>query len=344
LILLAYVVANAILYSMMLPLWEGFDEPFHFGYVQWLANGQGFPDQRTSLLSREISDSILAAPASVVVQRNLPEVKTYSEYFSWPRAKRAASREALNGIRPELRREASGFLNYEAQHAPLAYVALAAPERALAGVPLPARVLILRIIAALAGGLLLYFAADLLFAELDMRDPYRSAAAFCIFSCQMTWATIAHVTNDWLAVPLTLWVPVATIRYWKRPEGRSLAVLAGVLSLGLLTKAYFVALVPSALVPCLLLRRWKHLCAALAMVAALSGPWYAFNVHRYGALTGMQEARNGVGFASVIRAAPALHWPKIAYSSARAALWTGNNTFTAFSAATLGVLIAALAF
>jgi hypothetical protein len=94
----------------------------------------------------------------------------------------------------------------------------------------------------------------------------------------------------------------------------------------------------------IVLRRWKHLCAALAMVAALSGPWYAFNVHRYGALTGMQEARNGVGFASVIRAAPALHWPKIAYSSARAALWTGNNTFTAFSGATLGVLIAALAF
>lgn len=49
LLLVAYALANAVLYSAMLPLWEGFDEPFHFGYVQRLANGQGFPDPRTTL-------------------------------------------------------------------------------------------------------------------------------------------------------------------------------------------------------------------------------------------------------------------------------------------------------
>jgi len=38
--LLAYGLLNATLYTGLLPLWEGFDEPFHFAYVQQLANGQ----------------------------------------------------------------------------------------------------------------------------------------------------------------------------------------------------------------------------------------------------------------------------------------------------------------
>jgi len=38
-LLLTYALINAALYSILLPLWEGFDEPFHFGYVQYLANG-----------------------------------------------------------------------------------------------------------------------------------------------------------------------------------------------------------------------------------------------------------------------------------------------------------------
>lgn len=52
--LIAYAFLNAVLYSLLLPLWEGFDEPFHFGYVQQLANGQGLPDPRTTRLSGEL--------------------------------------------------------------------------------------------------------------------------------------------------------------------------------------------------------------------------------------------------------------------------------------------------
>src|SRR5947209_6416851 len=64
-LLLAYALMNAVLYSMLLPLWEGFDEPFHFGYVQYLANGNGFPDPRTSRLSQEVGSSLSLAPASL---------------------------------------------------------------------------------------------------------------------------------------------------------------------------------------------------------------------------------------------------------------------------------------
>ena len=98
--LLAYVLTNAALYSVLLPLWEGFDEPFHFAYVQFLVNGNGFPDPRTSRLSREVRTSLLLAPASLSVQRNLPEVTSYDEFFRWPESIRRQAHQQLWRIDP----------------------------------------------------------------------------------------------------------------------------------------------------------------------------------------------------------------------------------------------------
>ncbi|MDQ6663113.1 MAG: hypothetical protein M3Z23_01815, partial [Acidobacteriota bacterium] len=81
-LLILYALVNAVLYSVLLPLWEGFDEPFHFAYVQQLGNRQGLPDPRTARLSREVAVSVLFAPPSQVVKHNLPEVTSYNQYFS----------------------------------------------------------------------------------------------------------------------------------------------------------------------------------------------------------------------------------------------------------------------
>src|SRR5439155_26704778 len=124
-LLLAYALTNAVLYSMLLPLWEGFDEPFHFGYVQGLVNGEGFPDPRTSRLSQEVGSSLLLAPASLAVKRNLPEITSYPEFFRWPEPRRNQAHWQLSHIDPGLRWQPSEFVNYEALQAPLAYAALA---------------------------------------------------------------------------------------------------------------------------------------------------------------------------------------------------------------------------
>src|SRR5258708_6448606 len=120
-ILPVFALLNAALYSMLLPLWEGFDEPFHFGYVQSLANGEGLPDARTARLSREVEESLLLAPASHVVRQNLPQVTTYRDYFSWTADRRAEIQRQLRAIPREDRRQTSQIANYEAQHPPLAY-------------------------------------------------------------------------------------------------------------------------------------------------------------------------------------------------------------------------------
>ncbi len=333
------MLANALLYSVLLPLWEGFDEPFHFAYVQQLANRQGWPDPRTSRLSSEVGASILLAPASHIVKQNLPQVTTYAEYFSWPAVRRAEVVRQLYEIPAELRWQPSQFLNYEAQHPPLAYLLLALPERLLARVALPVRVALLRIIAAVTGSLLLLSGAQRLYSQLGICDSNRAVALFCLFSCQMTWATLAHAGNDWLAVPIATWTLVALNRFDTRRTLGAAAVTAVILAAGLLTKAYFLAFVPLFIGLCALRRRWRGLALASVILCGLAGPWYARNLVRYGVLTGTTESRGGVDLHAVLNAAPTLHWSTVIPSSVRSSLWTGNNTSLTFSKNTLNLLI-----
>ena len=155
----------------------------------------------------------------------------------------------------------------------------------------------------------------------------------------MTWATLAHVSNDWLAVPVAVWTLVALNRYILDPSLRGAALAAVALVVGLLTKAYFLAFVPLLVGVCALRRRWKDLAAAFGILFVLAGPWYGQNLVRYGVLTGTQEARDGVGIRAALHGAGTLNWLAAIPSSARWALWTGNNSFLAFSAKTLDILI-----
>ena len=324
-LLLVYAALNAVLYSMLLPLWEGFDEPFHFGYVQQLANGQGLPDARNARLSREVWETILRAPASDPVKSNLPEVVTYSEYFSWPLERRSGVQRSLRDIPRDYRWQLSSAGNYEAHHPPLAYLLLAIPERLLAGVPLPPRVLILRIIAALAGAVLLFTATVALCAELSIGEAQRNVVLFCVLSSQMTWATLAHVANDWLAVPLAVWTLVFMIRGASSPTPAKLASASLMLSAGLLTKAYFLALVPvlsgiAAIRGSSREGKLRGFVTQAAVIAICAGPWYLRNYLLYHVITGMQESRAGVGPSKVFSAAFTMDWPGVVATSIRAAL------------------------
>jgi hypothetical protein len=334
----AYALANVVLYGALMPLWEGFDEPFHYGYVQQLAAGRGLVDLRDARLTKEVAASFSLAPISPVVKVNLPTAPLYGEYFSWPAARRAQTREALNSIPREWRWADASVLNYEAHHPPLAYVALAIPERLFGRIPLPGRVLLLRWLAAVAGAVMLATGTWALCGELGVAEPFREMVVFCILSLQMTWATIAHVGNDWLAVPLAIWTLVFTIRSAAAPTTRNIALVSVFVSAGLLTKAYFLAIEPLVFVVCALRGRRRALmhCAILAIAAA---PWYIRNQALYGTLTGMREARAGLGPSAVLANALRIDWPKVIQDTVRFALWTGNNTFRPFSTKTIDILV-----
>jgi hypothetical protein len=337
--LLFYGLANAILYSSLLPLWGGFDEPFHFGYVQNLANGAGFPDPRYSRLSEEEGRSILLAPASSSVRRNLPEVTTFSDYFALPAAERQTKRKELFEIDPALRRRPSEFINYEGLQAPLAYLILAGPERMLAREPLPFRVLVLRVLCGVIAAILLFFGTLRLAQQLELPRLWPELLTFCVLSSQMIWATVAHVANDWLAVPLALWLLVVTIDFHDNATMRRAIVCAVVLTLGLLTKAYFLAFIPLLAAVCVVRRRFREAIAAGIIVIFAAGPWYYRNIARYGTISGMQELRMGIHPADALRAIQPARIVPVIDIYLRQALWTGDNMFRSFSIVTLRLII-----
>jgi hypothetical protein len=323
--LLAYGLLNATLYTGLLPLWEGFDEPFHYGYVQHIRTQRSLPRLGETMLSNEVWSSIAVAPASHVVQHNIPQVIAFGDYFRLPAAERLRLRERLYAVDPASARLQSDAQNYEAHQTPLAYLLLAPFDGMWRNTPLPVRVRRLRLVCAWVSVALTWIGV----LALARAPVWRAVALFLVFSLQMFYASTAHVCNDWLAVPLfTLFLAAAAHCRW--------AGAIVMFSAGLVAKAYFLAAAPVA---AFLL--WKGRKAAawalLCLVPAVA--WYGRNVVLYGSLSGMQEARGGLPLATVIDAARQVPWWESAKSTARGVMWTGNNSDTSFHRRTVDGMI-----
>jgi hypothetical protein len=338
---------NVVLYAGLTPLWEGFDEPFHYAYIQQLGNTRSLPVLKRTCLSEEVWQSFPLAPASHIVQRNLPMVTTFGDYFRLAELERLTRRRRLEQLDPNLARADSSCPNYESQQAPLAY-ALLAPVNALwARTPLPARVFRLRLVcglfSCLATGLLVFRLANLL----ALPEVYRLTAVFLVYASQMLYASTAHVANDWLAVPLFLLVLYSGISLRLAPRPAAVWTLSLALAAGLLTKAYFLTMLPFAFAVvgwCCLERRlaWRLGILFAILSLAPAAPWYIRNLLLYHNLSGQQETIGGTPVAALFNAAIKLPWGKSLATTARTSLWEGNSSATTFGVTTIWVMLALL--
>jgi len=338
--LLAFGIAQAVLYSSLLPLWEGFDEPWHYGYVQYLATTRRLPVLGETRLSQEVWDSMLASPVSHVLLSAWPELQPFDAYFKLSPDERARQRSRLESI--PRHGAMSAHANYEVQQAPLAYAVLAVPDFLLRDLPLPRRILWLRILNAVLSAAATFIAAEYLFRTLGLAAPWRALGIFCIFACQMYWAVTAHISSDGIALALTVWYFGALAAFANRPGRADALRLSLATSLGLLAKAYFLPLAAYAI--CLVaLRRIRILPVFVALPAALAGPWYARNLLLYHNVSGLLMTSAGISPRAALAALLRVDWTRTLPYMLRATLWTGNNSFTTFGSATLNCLLALLA-
>jgi hypothetical protein len=226
--------------------------------------------------------------------------------------------------------------NYEAQHPPLAYVPLAMADLLLKDRPLLPRIWLLRLICAIGAVLATVLVASRLAAQLGVPFAYANAALFVVFSSQMFYGATAHVANDWLAIPLFAFVISVSIDLYRAPSAATALGASLALSAGLLTKSYFLALLPlvcGVLLALAIGRRLDRRSAlvSVAVLMAAAGPWYARNLVLYNNLPGMQESEGGVPVAAIASAVFEMPWLRALVATARGALWTGNNSFAAFS-------------
>jgi len=341
--LIAYGILNAVLYASLLPLWEGFDEPFHYAYVQQLSARHTLPLLGASYLSREVLASLAIAPASPSVKQNLPQVPTYEDYFRMPASERNLMRARLESLPGEY--APSTGLNYEAQQAPLAYLLLAPADRMWSSATLPTRIWRLRLVCGVFASAATAFFLFLLAQRLHLPRRFEGALVFTVLSSQMFYATTAHVSNDWLAVPLMVALLDRMAAIVESPTFRNAALLAFALVAGVLSKAYLLALLPVVvgIVLALALKKrlsWRGLAGFAAIALAGAGPWYARNVILYRNLSGMLQTNGGTDWRALATAFTRVPWLSSLRDMLFAGLWTGNNSFWRFSFATLLMLAA----
>ena len=337
-----FALLHGLLYCSLLPLWEGFDEPYHYGYVEHLGSEREVPVADHTVLTEEIYRSMHLAPASYLNVRNVPDLIPFDAYFRMDAAARRDLRARLYTLPPELRTKMTGPYNYEAQQPPLAYLPLAALQWVAPGGAIPWRVFRLRLFCAFASLALLIYAVARLGQSMGMNPAYLAAAVFMLLTTQNLYAAVAHVANDWLSVALIPLLFLAAERFWRKPETRTMALFALALTAGLLAKSYFLVFVPFASLLVLWAGR-KRIWVFAGLVVALAGPWYVRNVLLYHSLTGLQASARAIPLAGVVRTFLTTSWPHALAGMAHGMLWNANSSFTAFSQATLNVLLLLLA-
>ncbi len=344
--LLVYGLLNAALYAGLLPLWEGWDEPFHYGCVQEVSRQGRLPMLGRAVISQEIWDSLDDVPVAEGVRKNIRKGITFGAYFRLSAPEQLELHRRLEGLDPRMGSEASQSGNYEAQQPPLAYVLVAPLDALWASAPLPTRIWRLRLACAFAA-VLLTAVGILRLAKLLLLPPeWAHAGLFVVFSSQMFYAATAHITNDWLAVPLFTLLMAQTVALYLSPRLASAAWLGAILGVALVTKAYFLPAAPVVFaVAAVCVRRgklrWQHAALAAVLPLAIAAPWYGGNV-LHGNLSGMQETASGAPAGELARAALRLPWLATLWSTAHSALWTGNNSYMAFSGITLTLMLALL--
>ncbi|MBL0155761.1 MAG: hypothetical protein IPP47_01430 [Bryobacterales bacterium] len=334
---------NVWLYAALLPLWDGFDEPFHYGFVHELSHSGSLPVSGRTMMPVDLCESLRLVPAGVVAQRNLKFALTHEEYLRLPAAERQARRAALRSL-PAAPEPGGCFVNYEAQQAPLAYAVLALPDLLLARAPLPDRILILRGICGTIALLMLMAGFAMLSAELKLSDAVRDAALLATLCVQMFYATTTHITNDFLAAPLFTLIVAASLRFFRTAAMRDGVVCAVTLVAALATKAYYLAVLPVFVVMLAVLWRsrrvaWTRVVLVVSVALLPSSWWYLRNLTLYGSLSGINQANGGATLPQALRSLLEIQWPASLAYMLRGMIWTGNNSFTAFSQATLNILL-----
>jgi len=287
--LILLFLLRGLFYCLALPLWEGFDEPYQFAAVQYVAYTWHMPTLTTPV-SHEVAASLYLAPAPWMLRlHQLPKpVLTQEDYWKLPPEERDGMRGQLLKLPQSWAAEASNpaIGNYEGQQAPLYYFLAAPLLSACSSLALPGQVFALRLFGLLIACATLplgYMLARRVFG--DQRLALLVTAM--VVAMPELLINICRVSNEPLALLLSTALLLFVVRFVQSRETWYLPVVALMLGLALLTKAYFLAFLPAVLfIVWMRLRTGRGeagfvsgLLIAVAILAAVAGPWY-WHIHR----------------------------------------------------------------
>ncbi len=206
---------------------------------------------------------------------------------------------------------------YEAQQPPLAYLLYAIPYAAFQRAHLPTRVWIVRI----TGSLIVSFVIPLgfLLARRIFGSAVRALSAIAIVAAMPElMMTADHGGNEPLAILLGTACVFALV-------SRRALLLGCLLGLGLLTKAYFLTLIPVVVI--VFFRHKRKMLIVFAAALAIAGWWYARAFYVTGSLTGAQIAAAGAKPVSLVHDVTGIDWLRVADFALVSHIWLGGWSF-----------------
>jgi 4-amino-4-deoxy-L-arabinose transferase-like glycosyltransferase len=346
-LLWAAFLVRGVWYCALLPLWEGYDEPYHFAALQNVAAGQGMPHSDTRI-TLEVEESLHLAPIPWEMQYHAvgQAAATYEAFWTLPLAEREKCIEALRALDPrDGSRPANGpVFNYESQQPPLYYWVMALPMRWSSGMQLLSRLYLLRIVGLLLASLMVpltYWIANGV-----LRSEPQALGTVAILALLPELAiNLARVSNESLAVVCYSSMVAAALYALRKPAAWCGWFAFGVcLGCGLLSKSYVLSAIPGVFVvghfaywrapgnetPKLgLAGVLGRMAAALAVAMAIAGPWYWRMHAATGSWTGTNDEANVARLSLLQNLVQVGHvnWKSGALSVAVSHVWFGAWSF-----------------
>jgi hypothetical protein len=292
----------AFAHALLLPTFEGMDEPAHLSSILQFATGEGRPEPDRARLHVTIERAVGLAPGPY---EQWPEMRawigatTYVEWQRLPSAERERRRRALDALRVD-GWQASIRENWQAQHPPLYYMVMGAVVRALGGGEFARSHRVARLASAAL------FATTGLFLTAFLTGRWGASPAAALFVClfPMWYVMGARIANDALAIPAFTLASLWTIDQIRRPVSEWSAgpwIAAGLGgALALAAKAYGLAFLPAAALATVYaviqaargLAPWRSACypaVAIGLTLGVNAWWLAENLANTGFITGQNE-------------------------------------------------------
>jgi hypothetical protein len=337
-------LSRAVFYSSMMPVWEGYDESSHFDFVDYLAREHRLPDVRNATGSRAVADSVQLAPVPWTNRAESPTEIPHDEFWKLPEPARLARDRALMAIRTDGPRDPGmpGRPLYEAQQPPLAYIVFLPVLLVFRHASLLTQAWALRIAGSLLASLVIplgYFTGRKVFGN-DWQGV-GVAALVCAMPELMILTT--HAGNEPLALAAGSACIYCLIRFvefkraeFKRPV-REAAILGVVLGLALLTKAYFLILIPSVFAVCgwMWLRDRarrpavaRQFAIIIGFTVLIAGWWYGRTLVTTGTITGqVTDVGAQQSNVSLLQAVARMRWLDAADFALTTHVWLGGWSF-----------------
>lgn len=293
-------------YIAITPPFEGFDEPAHFSSLRQIADTGTIPLYGKSFLPQDVAN--YGGPVAYsTLQPPFDRGLTYAKFFADP-ALIARFVEEYRRPHPHPPFVPSATPDYESQHPPLYYLALAPVSRLIEPAAFVTQIFVLRLVSYLLALVGVFFAWRAATSSGSIADRRAAVNGFLLYPIMlpMFFPEFARIGNDSLCLMLAGLAAYFLARQLADERGIAWAAALGTsLGLGLLTKAFFLP-ITFAVTVFLLLRAWRgtvdghwrrlqlrNAVIALAIALFVGGGWYVYDALANGVLIGGDDAVSG---------------------------------------------------